>query len=401
MKEDFEKTKILLDNYKARIVKTLSDMIAIKSISPESGGDGESKRVDFLQEIIKGWGIKADRYDYKDKTGTTRSNLVCKLGKNPGTLWIICHVDTVSEGDASFWKTGPFVAQVKDGKIYGRGSTDNGQGVVSAIFTLKALIDSNARLKSNLGIALVADEELGNTYGIKKLLNEGIFKKGDMVLVPDYGTSKGEDVEIAEKSMLWLKLTVKGKQVHASVPNTGQNAYRFAIKILDSIDIDLHKKYNKKDPLYDPDISTFEMTKHEKNVDSVNIIPGTDVSYIDCRVLPEYSLNDVIKDVKLAISEFPGVYVEVEAVIRNDAPKPTDKNSDIAKELLNALRELRKIKPKLVGIGGGTCASLFRELDIPAIAWSTQEPIAHQPNEYAVIDNIIDDAKVFAYMCIY
>jgi len=400
MKVGFEKVSALIDADRSEMVSTLARMISIKSISPASGGSGEAKRADFLQSLLRRWGFKVKRYDYLDGTRTKRSNLVVKFGAERRTLWVIAHTDTVAEGDRRLWKTDPFKAKIENGRIYGRGSADDGCEVVASIFALKALKDSGAKLRYSMGVALAADEELGSKYGIKKLMREGIFKKQDLVLVPDYSSPGGRKIEISEKSMLWLKITVVGRQVHASAPQLGVNASRYAARLINEIDRYMHKKYNGRERLFNSP-STFEPTKHEKNVDSTNIIPGTDVFYMDCRVLPRYNLDSVISDFRRIArrKEFGRVKIKIETFQR-DAAAPTSEKAEIVVLLKRALKELRGIDARCVGSGGGTVAYFFRRRGIPAAAWGTMPGVAHQPNEYAVIDRMLNDAKVFAYLCL-
>lgn len=404
MKEGFADVSKRIDGYEKEMIETMKGMIGIKSISPISGGSGESKRADFLEKKLKGWGLVTKRYDYKDEAKTIRSNLTAILpgsGNNEyRTVWIVAHIDTVSEGDLSLWKTDPFKLTVKDGRMYGRGTADNGQEVVAAMFALRALKDSRIRPRYNLGLALVANEELGSRWGIQSLLDEGIFKKDDMYLVPDWGNGTGDRIEIAEKGMLWLKITIIGKQVHASTPDKGVNAYRQGIRFLSRVDQELHAKYNASSGIFDPQVSTFEPTKHEKNVDSVNIIPGVEITYLDCRVLPEYDLGAVIKDIKAiaAAREFRDVEIRIEEFNRADSTPETEEGAEIVQMLKEALLDLRKVKAKVVGIGGGTCAAFFRRRGLDAAVWETTDPVAHEPNEYALVENMVSDAKVLAYL---
>jgi succinyl-diaminopimelate desuccinylase len=53
-----------------------------------------------------------------------------------------------------------------------------------------------------------------------------------------------------------------------------------------------------------------------------------------------------------------------------------------------------------MGIGGGTVAAVFRRAGLPAAVWSTIDDVCHQPNEYCVIDYMVNDAKVFAHVCL-
>ncbi len=387
-----------IDSYRENMIKSMSEMIAIPSISPSSGGEGEAKRADMLESLLKNFGMQVKRYDYKDGN-FTRSNLISKYGNRDSTIWILSHIDTVSPGDLSLWERDPFKAYIDGDKIYGRGTIDNGQSAIASIYALKALMDSKANLKYNFGLALVADEEVGSTYGVQALMKEGIFGSRDMVIVPDWGTSDGSSIEIAEKGILWLKISVKGKQVHASTPDIGINAYKALVKFLNEADIKLHEKYAAENTLFDPKISTFEMTKHEKNVDSTNIIPGLEVSYMDCRILPEYKIDDILgylKDIANRVSKDTGAEIKLEIFNREDPAAPTARDSEVVVLLSQKIKELRGIEPKFAGIGGGTVAKYFRDIGMPVAVWSTCDDIAHVPNEYCKISNMVGDAKVFA-----
>ncbi len=389
-----------ITSYREDMIALVSKMIEIKAISPISGGMGESERASMLEETLKQWDFKPERYDYSDETGSRRSNIVVKMGAKERTFWVVAHIDTVSEGDLSLWKSDPFKAKIEGDSVYGRGTQDNGQGVISGMFALKALKETEAELRFNMGLALVADEELGSRYGIQKLIEEGIFGKEDLVLVPDWGSAKGDKIEIAEKGMLWLKISVLGKQTHASTPEKGVNAHMQCIRFLNKVDKVLLERYDGSNTIFDPPISTFEMTKHEKNIDSINIIPSLEVSYLDCRVLPEYDISLVIKDIReiAAMAEFNDVSIKIEEFNREDATPQTKEGSEIVQILKYALKELRDIDPEVVGIGGGTCAAFFRKKGIQTAVWSTGESVAHEPNEYVELPNIENDSKVFAYI---
>ncbi len=388
----------LIKSYEKDMISTMSHIIPIKAVSPMSGGGGESKRADYLEKVLRSLGLSVKRYSYKDKYGVPRPNLVAVYGDKPRTIWIVPHMDTVSEGDPALWKTPPFKACVTNGKIYGRGSTDNLQALVSSIYALKALKKAGAELKYNFGLAIVADEEIGSVYGIQKLLKEHIFKRSDMFIVPDCGDANGNMIEVAEKGILWVKITVNGKQVHASTPDQGVNAHRYMLRFLLKVDELLHRKYTKTSNVFSPNISTFEMTKHEKNVDSINIIPGTEIAYIDCRVLPDYKLDDVLGDMKRVASgsDFSKVKISFEIVQREDPAPPTSANAEVVRLLKKAIKSKRGVKVKTVGIGGGTCAGFLRRIGLESAVWSTVNDIAHRPNEYLVIKDMVDDAKVFA-----
>ena len=397
-KQELQKLNAYIESMRGEIVKAMSDMIRIKAISPASGGQGESQRATFLQDMLESWGLKVKRYDYKDETGTVRSNLISTFGSKTRTVWIVAHMDTVAEGERSLWTHDPFEVRIKGDKISGRGTNDNGEALIGAMFAMKAIAQRYHNVKYNYGLALVADEELGSKFGIRKLIKEGIFKKDDMFIVPDSNTKNGDKIEIAEKSILWLKITVHGKQVHASTPEKGVNAHIHSARLMVELNQFLHKKYDSTDDVFEPKCSTFEMTKHEKNVDSINIVPGKDVFYMDSRILPKYKTKDIIADVKGITKQpcFKKVRIDLEPVQQEDAPQPTDTQSEVFIALSDAIKQQLNIKPKSTGIGGGTCAAYFRREGWPAVVWGVGEDMAHQPNEFAYIKDIITCAKVFA-----
>jgi succinyl-diaminopimelate desuccinylase len=378
-------------------------MLRINAVNPRMGGPGERERADFLEGFLKDNGFSVTRVDAKDPEapGGVRPNISAKLDGRDGkrNLWYISHMDTVPEGSRDLWKTDPFEPMVKEGKIYARGAEDNGQSLVASLFALLTLKRLGLRLPYNVGVWLVADEEFASNYGIKELLRRRIFRRSDLVVVPDSGSPRGTDIEIAEKSLLWMKVTTKGKQVHASLPKKGLNAHRVGMRLATELDGMLNGKYRKRDKLFDYPVSSFEPTKKEANVGNVNTVPGMDVFYFDCRVLPAYSLDDVESDVRKTIGHFEKKYhatIKFEEVEKEPAGPATAEDSDVVVLLGKAVSKVARVKPRFVGIGGQTVGNLFRREGIPTAVWSTIDDVPHEPNEYSKIANLINDTKVFA-----
>ncbi len=382
-----------IESSRDQIIEILSDLIRIKALSPENCGDGELGKAEYLTQLLEGFDV--ERYDAEDERARDgiRPNIVIRIeGEEAKTVWIISHLDVVPEGDVSLWDTDPFEPEVKDGRIYGRGSEDNGQAVVASLFAANAIKELGLKPKYSLGLAFVADEEVGSKYGIQHLLNQDIFHKEDLIVVPDAGSPQGDQIEIAEKSILWLKFSTHGKQGHASRPE-GKNAARKAMKFLLALDECLQEEFGKSNSLFKIPTSTFEPTKREKNVDNVNTIPGLDISYMDCRVIPDYDPEDIIKYVNKLKEEYNSIEVDV---LQSESSPPTSEDSEVVTKLSEAVEKVKGIKPVKVGFGGNTCGAFFRKAGFQTAVWSTIDGTAHQPNEYALVDNIVEDAQVFA-----
>ncbi|MBR5151586.1 MAG: M20 family metallo-hydrolase [Elusimicrobiaceae bacterium] len=399
-----------IDTYKQTVIDWQTRMIACPAVSPHEGGEGEHAKAEYLLGVLKAMKFDEVRVikakDPKAKGGY-RPNLVAKYyGKNKNkTLWVMAHLDVVPPGDRALWKTDPFKAVVKGDKIYGRGSEDNQQGLVSGLLAVKAMMELGIRPPCNYALLLNADEEIGSVYGIVDILknHKNLFSKQDSFLVPDGGNPQGTLVEIAEKNMLWLKFTVQGKQTHGSTPHSGNNASRIAAYLTVKLD-DLYKKFNRKDPLFAPEKgSTFEPTKKEANVPNVNTIPGTDVFYLDCRILPCYKNAQVLKEVRKIIA---GVEKQFKATIKLDIVQdhsslPTATQANIVKLTTQAAKAVYKNNPRPQGVGGGTVGAYLRNVGYPTVVFSKLDDMAHQPNEYSSIKNTLGDAKVFVHIALH
>jgi len=397
-----------IESYEKESIEVMKTIVKYPAIAPENGGNGEWEKAKVIQTLLEKVGFdEIKRYDAPDERVPSkfRPNLVAKYyGENrEKTIWIVSHMDIVPPGEISLWKTNPFEAYVEEGKIYGRGTEDNGQAIVSSILAIKALVKLGIRPKYNVALAIVSDEETGSKYGIEYLISKGIFKKEDIVVVPDAGNEDGSAIEIAEKSILWIKFTVIGKQTHASTPNKGINAAFHSSRISLLVHDLLNSKYNKIESIFDPPYSTFEITKREQNVENVNTIPGKDVFFFDCRILPSYDIEQVIVDIKKICSLYEQIYpvrVSIEEIAKSKAPPPTNENSEVVVRLKESIKLTRNVEAKAIGIGGGTCAAHFRRIGIQAAVWMTTDSTAHQANEYCKISNLINDAKVLATMAI-
>lgn len=403
--EMLNKIYLRIENYKDEMIEALGDMIKIPAISPKSGGEGELKKAKYLMDRISDIGFdEIEKIDVPDESSPdkVRPNIIVKMkgkGEQRQNIWIVVHMDVVPEGDLKLWDTDPFNPVIKEGKIYGRGVEDNGQELVAALFAMKALKDEGILPNKNINLAIVADEETGSDFGIRPLIEKELFGKEDLIIVPDGGNKDGTLIEVSEKTIMWLKISTLGKQCHGSMPERGINAFSAAMKFGVKVKEELYRRYDKNDELFDPPISTFEPTKKEANVPNINTIPGEDVFYMDCRILPDYDpeeVLEVIKNIANSIAQETGTKFEFERPQYDPAAPPTSPESPAVLALKEAVECVYDIKPYAGGIGGGTCAAIFRRAGYPAVVWAKLDDTCHAPNEYAKIENIVNDAKVYA-----
>ena len=404
---NFEKIGQAIDSYKEDIFSIQKALTAIPAIAPDNGGTGEIKKAELIKRYLDE--LKMDDFqeihapDDRVSEGYRTNMFAAWKGKSGSrTVWIMAHMDVVPPGDINLWDHDPYDVVEKDGKLYGRGTEDNQQAIVCSLLAVKAIRECGLEFESNVGLAIVSDEENGSKFGIEYVLKErpDLFKKEDIIIIPDAGDEKGITIEVAEKSILWMRIETKGIQTHGSTPEKGANAHKAAAHLIVKMQ-NLYALYNREDKLYEPPISTFEPTKKEPNVDNVNTIPGTDVFYFDCRILPEYDLDEILAQVRTWADETENqfnVEINITTPQNSAAPPPTSPDAPVVSALKEAVKAVTGQEASTIGIGGGTVAAKFREAGLPAVCWCTLDDTLHSPNEYCVIENVMTDAKVFAHL---
>jgi succinyl-diaminopimelate desuccinylase len=403
----FNRVASRIDGYLDEIIEMQRRLTAAQAVGPENGGRGEYEKAEYVKEMLEKLEpdevVEVNAPDERVPNGFRPNIAAFFEGATGGeTLWIITHLDVVPPGDLKLWNTDPFKVELKDGRLYGRGVEDNQQSLVASYMAVKALRDSKVKPHRRIGLLLVSDEETGSEKGLKYVLSErrDLFGEGDLYIVPDGGNSDGTMVEIAEKSILWLRFQTIGRQGHGSRPDLAVNSFKAGSYLVTRLD-QLYRIFDERDELYEVPTSTFEPTKKEANVPNINTIPGEDVFYMDCRILPRINVDEVMASINRMVREVEGefkVKINVSTVQRADAAPPTPPDSPAVKALLKAIKAVNGRDGKPMGIGGGTVAAILRRAGFPAVVWATLDETAHQPNEYCILDNLINDAKVFLHV---
>jgi succinyl-diaminopimelate desuccinylase len=400
-----------IEESEALAVELETELTKRPAIAPESGGEGELDKCEFLEAWLKARGItQLERHDAPDKRvkSGTRPNLIATIpGKSDAKrLWIMSHLDVVPPGEAKLWDSDPWTVVRKDDaplgkRLIGRGVEDNQQGLVSSVLAALALVKEGVVPAHTVKLLFAADEEVGSACGIIWLMaNRDLFRKDDMVLIPDGGDPKGETIEIAEKNLIWARFVTKGRQSHGSRPDLGANAHLAGADLAVRLHKGLSAKFADRDPLFEPDYSTFQPTKKEANVPNINTIPGEDVFCMDMRILPRYLNTAILAEIDRIKAQIEAEYgVLISYTLPQQAEsKPTPADSPLVKLLSKAVREVYNVETRTIGIGGGTVGASLRNVDIPSVVWSRMDDTAHQPNEYVRIANILGDAKVMALL---
>lgn len=385
-------------------------LTAFRALGPENGGDGEMAKARYIAQWLGGRDSSfAMRWYNAPDTRVScgeRPNLVARLpGTSDRTLWLFAHTDVVPAGPAADWTHDPWDVRREGDLLYGRGVEDNQQGLVSMLLLAEALgaaLGAGAkRPPLGLGLVFMADEECGNEKGLHYLLEQAgeLFRPDDLYIVPDSGSPDGSEVEVAEKHVLWLRVKTTGRQCHASQPQCGVNALVAGSEAVLACAA-LSEDFPQTDALFQPPRSTFVPSRREGGAQSINILPGDDCFYVDCRLLPDISPEAVLAAARRRTAEVArrhGVSITVD-IHHYQAASVTPQDSPVVSALSEAIRAVYGVTARPVGIGGATVAALLRRRGLPAAVWSRMHCVCHQPDEHSSIASTLNDAQVFAHV---
>lgn len=386
-----------------RVFEIQQALTAVPALGPENGGQGELAKCSLVEEYLQHAGFTdIQRFDSPDPRVESgiRPNMVARRpGLTERTLWIFAHLDVVPPGAG--WQSNPWEALRKGDLIFGRGVEDNQQAIASMIILAESLHALGIMPNLGLGLVFMADEENGSKHGLGWILkqNPDLFAPEDFLIVPDGGSENASRIEIAEKAQMWIKFEIAGKQTHASTPQNGKNALIAASALILAL-ADLGTAFPERNPLFDPPCSTFVPTRHVGTDTAINILPGRDEFYLDCRIIPGIALEEVTTQIEKqvsAVAQKTGVQITTTLVQQNPS-SITPASSFVVAALAEAIRSVYHMEPSVFGIGGGTVASLLRQKELHAAVWACLKNTCHQPNECSSLLATCKDACVFAHM---
>ncbi len=399
MNVDEEKVLSIVDE--EEIVRFLQELIQAKS--PYPPGDTR-EAADVCYRKLKAEGIDTQILTpgpevtsiFDDHVDNNKIPSV--LGKIEGgdgpTLLFNAHIDTVSVEDYDKWKHDPFSGTIEDGYIYGRGAGDDKGSVAAQVMACVFIARAGVKLNGTLLVNPVADEEASAFRGSHWLRDAGYLK-------PDYliiGEQTHNQVSIAERAMLWLEVTIKGKASHGAMPWEGDNAIVRASKFVNLVYSDLVPRIEKRTNPYLPH-STLNISKINAGINS-NAVPEICKLLIDRRYVPGETKESVKKEIEemlVKLAEETGPFEwEIKEEWDAGAPVDTDPNDPLVKTLLNSVEQITGEKTEPIGYRQGSDGRLFSGMGIPIVHFGPSDPaVGHSTDERVSIKQMVEATKVY------
>lgn len=369
-------------------VTLTQELVRLNTTNPPGN---ETPAIQLLESRLAGWGFETVTVPYLD--GENRSHVVARLrgtGERPGLLFS-GHVDVVPPGGVP-WTVEPFGGEVRDGKLYGRGSCDMKSGVAALVTAAGALARSGVRLRGDLVVALTADEER-NCLGAEALVNEPLFEGLGAVIVAE---PTALELYVAEKGAFWVEVTFTGKTAHGSMPHLGANAVSAAADFL----MRWERAYSTREPVHPllgtPTLNAGVISGGVK----VNVVPDRCTVELDMRTVPPLDhgeLGAALQQVLREVTEArPGTGVEIR-VLSDRPPVSCPADSELAQALAEAVQEIAGVDPAPRGVPYCTEACIWvPRLGIPAVICGPGSPgMAHQPDEFVPVAEVERAAEIY------
>ena len=351
-------------------------------------GTGHGKCATIISDRLTENGIDAKIIEGKKGI----CNVVAGLtgGRKGKTLLLNGHMDVVAPGEG--WTVDPFGGDIKDGKIYGRGTCDMKSGISSMMAALIGFKRSGKSFDGEIIFTAVGDEETGSQYGTRYLLEQKIGRNADFAIVAE---PTDLAVELGNRGLRWFDIFVTGKACHAGRPHLGVNAIDYSARLAAAIQSFRFTHTDDNFELSKPSISVTLIDGGSQ----VNVIPNRCRLSVDRRMLPGETTESVMAELEKMIQSIsmPGIGVEVKMRPGFWDPYLISEKEPIVQVLIDAYRQSTGSEPtvrtKLACTDG---SHIYNLGGIPAVLFGPGIPeLSHQVDECVPIQNLVTATDIY------
>ncbi len=403
-----------IDERRDDLIELTRALIRFPTVNPP--GEAYRPCAEFIGDRLRARGFTVDYVHAAGTPGDTerypRINVIARRASAaPGPcVHFNSHIDVVQSGAG--WTLDPFAAVVKDGRVYGRGACDMKGGLAASIIAVEALIESAAALPGTLEISGTADEESGGYGGVHYLAERGWFSppRVDHVIIPE--PLNVDRVCIGHRGVWWAEIETHGRMAHGSMPFLGDCAVRHMHAVVDRFERDLYPKLAARRT--DMPVVPSGARHSTLNINSIHggqaettgypapVVPDSCRMVIDRRLLIEESIDAAKGEVRELLEQLVKDRAGFRYSIRDIfevLPTMADRDGPVARSTAAAIRRVIGRDPEFICSPGTYDQKHIDRVgklrDCIAYGPGILD-LAHQPDEYVVIEDMVNSAKVMA-----
>lgn len=396
MREIRKKIISEIEKSKKEQIEFLQKLVQTRSINSNMDDPTKSSPYDPIElevaELIYNKLKKISLHPKFEGISLSRPNVVCEFGKGKKTLIFNGHMDTVPP--ARKWDFNPFLATIKNGKLYGSGALDMKSALCCYIFMAKALLKYEKELKGKVCLQFVIDEEpmAASYFGTRYLIEKGY--SGDAAIVGEPGTRK---ITIGNRGGYRFKLEVYGDAVHTGSreweqKKEGLSAILEMTKAIESLqDFKFPAREHKIFPGRKNVLTFPTLLRGGK---AINIVPDLCVAFGDTRILPGITKGFIEKEIKKRLDKLGIKYKLIPIVYV--PPVFIEPEGQIVQILKQNTKQILRKEPLVEGAGPWSDIWMFIDKGIPAVNFGCDGQGMHDKNECVEIKSVIDVTKIYA-----
>ncbi len=368
---------------------TLHDPIALAQalIRKRTVNPCQDGAQDLLADALESLGFRTKRYPFEGV-----DNLYARLGGAQPNLCFAGHTDVVPVGDDAGWTVDPFGAEIRDGVLYGRGSSDMKGAIAAFVSATARFLDDHGRPDGSISLLITGDEEGPGLHGTRRLL-PAVIADGEKLDHCIVGEPTSEDiiadiVKNGRRGSLNAVIKAVGKQGHAAYPEKSANPMP---ALLDALQKLRAMKLDDGSPGFQP--SNLEITTIDVGNTAHNVIPAQALAKFNIRFNPNHTGAGLMARISDLISTTErGVTVTVDMRVTGEAfyTEP-GKLTDL---IIGAVKAETGREPQLT-TGGGTSDARYIKDVCPVAELGVRNEMAHKVDECIPVDEIETLCRIY------
>ena len=408
----------LIDARRDELIALTQDLIRIPTLNPP--GEAYLEICEYLAERLKKRGFETKLLRAAGTPGDSdrypRWNVIARRegGVAGKCVHFNSHTDVVETGKD--WTKDPFGGELEDGKIYGRGACDMKGGLAASIIAAEAFIDARPDFAGAIEISGTADEETGGYGGVAWLAEQGYFDPSRVqhVIIPE--PLNKDRICLGHRGVWWAEIETKGHIAHGSMPFLGDCAVRHMGAVLQEFETTLYPALANKHtamPVVPEgarqstmNINSFHGGQAEPEAGYTGFpsacVPDSCRMIVDRRYLIEEDAKEVRQEIVDILDKLANERDRFSYELRElwqVSPTMTDEDAPVVRSVSKSIEQVLARKPEYV-VSPGTYDQkhidrIGRLKDCIAYGPGILD-LAHQPDEWVGVDDMIDSAKVMA-----
>jgi len=350
------------------------ELIRRPSVTPEDGGCQE-----LLARRLTACGFHIEPLPFGEV-----SNLWARRGESGPLFCFAGHTDVVPTGPGEQWDSDPFVPEIRDGQLYGRGACDMKGGIAAMVTAVEAFVRAHPDHPGSIAFLITSDEEGVAVDGTAKVVEvldaRGVKIDWCLVGEPSSHERLGDTLKNGRRGSLSGFLTVQGKQGHVAYPHRALNPlHLLAPSLVQLVD----EEWDQGNAFFPP--TTFQIANLNTGTGAENVIPGILTAQFNLRFSTELDAETIQRRVRTILDQGGFDYELTWRLSGNPFLTPA---GALVEAAIAAVEAIMGYSPALSTSGGTSDGRFIAPTGAQVLELGTINASIHQVNEHVGVEEL-------------